>query len=133
MTEPASPMHQPVFDRRQNSPCAEHEKRISLTEQAVMSIKQTSEGMTTKLDLILAQVTKVAILEERHNNQAIDITRAHSKIESLEEKHDELAQEIRAFMNQMKGQSKVLWAIGGVVGMLLIKVLFWSSSHGMTP
>lgn len=127
------PMHQPFFDRRTSMPCSEHEKRISLTEQAVMSIKQTSEGMTTKLDLILAQITKVAILEEKHSNLLIDNDRAHSKIASNEEKLEKLADESRAFMNYTKGQNKVLWAICGVVAGLFVKVLFFASSHGMTP
>ena len=42
-------MHQPT-----ERLCAEHDKRISLTEQAVMSLKNTNEGITTKLDLLLA-------------------------------------------------------------------------------
>lgn len=89
-------------------------------------------AVSTKLDLILAQITKVAILEEKHQNQGVDITRAHDKISKLEAKHDDLALEIRAFMNQMKGQSKILWAIGSVVGMLLVKVLFFAANNGMT-
>ena len=56
----------PLMDRRAQlpSPCAEHERRIALTEQSVTSLKLTNEGITTKLDLILAQVTRVALLEE---------------------------------------------------------------------
>lgn len=139
-------MSDPIVDRRNPAqyPCADHEKRLSLTEQAVSSIKATNEGMTTKLDLILAQMTKVVILEERHNNHAIDITRAHSKVSDLEkrtegalkevgDKHEALAIEIREFMNHTKGQNKVLWAIGAVVGALLVKVLFFAANNGMTP
>ncbi len=127
------PMHQPMFERRTNMPCSDHEKRLALTEQAVISIKQTSEGMTTKLDLILAQVTKVAILEERHNNQQSDVNRAHVKIGSLEHEVEELAKETRAFISYSQGRDKVLWALGAVVLGLLIKALFFASSHGMTP
>lgn len=127
------PMHQPIFERRSPMPCAEHEKRISLTEQAVISIKQTSEGMTTKLDLILAQVTKVAILEERHNNQQSDVNRAHDKISNLEDEVNSLAKETRAFISYSQGRDKVLWALGAVVLGLFVKALFFASSHGMTP
>ena len=125
---------QPVFDRRNPAqyPCQDHEKRLSLTEHSVDTVERTMEAVSTKLDLILAQITKVAILEEKHQNQGIDITRAHDKISKLEAKHDDLAVEIRAFMNQMKGQSKILWAIGSVVGMLLVKVLFFAANNGMT-
>lgn len=127
------PMHQPTYERRSLMPCAEHEKRISLTEQAVMSLKSTNEGITTKLDLLLAQMTKVALLEERNITQQVDLGRAHSKIELNSEKLEVLAIESRAFMNYAKGQNKVLWAIGSVVLGLLIKALFFASSHGMTP
>lgn len=125
---------QPFTDRRaQSVPCQDHERRLSLTEQAVEDLRQTNQGITTKLDLILAQVTKVAILEERHNNQALDITRAHDKVGKLENKHDDLAIEIRAFMNQTKGMMKIVWAIGGVVGVLLVKVLFFAAHNRMAP
>jgi hypothetical protein len=127
------PMHQPVYDRRANNPYAEHEKRISLTEQAVMSLKNTNEGITTKLDLLLAQMTKVALLEERNVTQQIDLGRAHSKIESNADKLEALSVESRAFMNYAKGQNKVLWAIGTVVGGLLVKALFFAANNGMQP
>jgi hypothetical protein len=113
-------------------PCSDHEKRLALTEQAVLSIKQTSEGMTTKLDLILAQITKVAILEEKHSNLLIDNDRAHSKIAGITDKLDKLAEESRGFMNYTKGQNKILWAIGSVVLGLLIKALFFAANNGMT-
>lgn len=125
-----------LHERRASMPCIDHEKRLALTEQAVMSIKQTSEGMTTKLDLILAQITKVAILEEKHSNLLIDNDRAHRKISDVTGKLDTLAEESRAFMNYTKGQNKqnkVLWAIGAIVAGLFVKVLFFASSHGMTP
>ncbi len=121
-------------------PCPDHEKRMGaietkaiLTEQAVLSIKATNEGLTTKMDLLLAQMTKVALLEERNITQQVDITRAHKKIEDLEKKHDDLATEIRAFMNYTKGQQKILWAIGTAVAALVIKALFFAANHGMTP
>ena len=120
--------------------CIEHEKRMGaietkavLTEQAVLSLKATNEGLTTKMDLLLAQMTKVALLEERNITQQVDITRAHKKIEDIEKKHDELATEIRAFMNYSKGQQRVMWAIGTAVAVLIVKALFFAANHGMTP
>ena len=135
MSEPISQMHQPVnpHDRRAQFPCASHEQRIALTEQAVMSLKQTNEGITTKLDLLLAQMTKVALLEERHVTQQQDLTRAHSKIESTNKELDELAVETRKFIAYSQGQDKVLWAIGAVVLALVTKALFFAANAGMTP
>lgn len=121
-------------------PCPDHEKRMGaieikavLTEQAVLSLKATNEGLTTKMDLLLAQMTKLALLEERNITQQGDITRAHKKIEDIEKKHDELATEIRAFMNYSNGQQRVMWAIGAAVAALVIKALFFAANHGMTP
>lgn len=131
MNEPVN--EYPYVERRASAPCADHEKRISLTERSVNTMERTMDAVSTKLDLILAQITKVAILEEKHSNLIIDNDRAHKKISDLGTKFDALAEESRAFMNFSKGQNKVLWALGGVVGVLLIKVLFFTAQHGMTP
>lgn len=124
-----------IVDRRAEPPlkCNEMENRINLTEQAVMSLKQTNEGLTTKMDLLLAQMTKVALLEERNVTQQVDLGRAHAKIDSNSEKFESLALESRAFMNYTKGQNKILWAIGAAVAALVVKALFFAANHGMTP
>lgn len=123
----------PYSEKRSVLPCSDHDKRITLTEQAVMSIKQTNEGLTTKMDLLLAQMTKVALLEEKHITQQADLTRAHSKIELQSKALDELGRESRAFMNYTQGRDKVLWTLAGTVAILLIKVLFFAANNGMTP
>lgn len=123
-----------AFDRRdpRQYPCADHERRISLTEQSVASLKQTNEGITTKLDLILAQVTRVALLEEKYTTLMTDTNRTHGKISSLEKSIDELGRESREFINYTKGQNKILWGIGTVVATLLIKVVFFAAGNVMT-
>lgn len=131
MNEPVN--EYPYVERRSGAPCADHEKRISLTERSVNTMERTMDAVSTKLDLILAQITKVAILEEKHSNLIIDNDRAHKKISDLTDKFDALAVESREFMNYTKGQNKVLWAIGGVVMALVIKALFFAANHGMTP
>lgn len=126
-----------VVNRRAEPPpqlkCNEMDNRMSLTEQAVLSLKQTNEGLTTKMDLLLAQMTKIALLEERNITQQVDLGRAHAKIDSNSEKFDNLALESRAFMNYTKGQNKILWAIGAAVAALVVKALFFAANHGMTP
>ena len=131
MTEPVN--EYPYVDRRSGAPCADHEKRISLTERSVNTMERTMDAVSTKLDLILAQITKVAILEEKHSNLIIDNDRAHKKISDLADKLDKLAEETRAFMNYSKGQQKVMWAIGTAVAVLIVKALFFAANHGMTP
>lgn len=128
------PVNQYQFvEKREGLPCADHEKRIALTERSVTSMERTMEAVSTKLDLILAQITRVAILEEKHSTQQTDLNRAHSKIAELGKDHDRLAEEIRGFMNFTKGQAKVMWALGGAVAALFIKILFFAASSGMTP
>lgn len=127
-------LQQPItYERRASTPCADHEKRISINERAVSTVERTMEAVSTKLDLILAQITKVAILEEKHSNLIIDNDRAHKKIADISEKLDRLSEDTRGFMKYTEGQNKVLWAIGSVVLGLLIKALFFAAGHGMTP
>jgi uncharacterized protein YaaR (DUF327 family) len=120
--------------------CAEHAKsisdqgqRLALTERSVVSIERTMEAVSTKMDILIGTMTKVALLEEKHGNQQQDVTRAHAKIADISEKLDRLSEDTRGFMKYTEGQNKVLWAIGSVVLGLLIKALFFASSHGMTP
>lgn len=114
-------------------PCADHSQRLALTEKSVVGMERVMEAVSTKLDLILAQITKVAILEEKHSNLIIDNDRAHKKISDLAEKVDVLAVETRKFISYSEGRDKVLWALGAVVLALLVKALFFAASHGMTP
>lgn len=123
----------PFLERRKDYPCTEHDKRLTMAERNLSSVEKVMDAVSTKLDLILAQITKVAILEEKHSNLIIDNDRAHKKISDLTDKFDKLADETKAFMNYSKGQNKVLWAIGGVVMALVIKALFFAANNGMTP
>lgn len=122
-----------MSDDRAPYPCADHDKRVALTEQAVQEFKEVTQGMTAKLDLILAQITRVAVLEEKHSMQQLDVTRAHARIQRQEDALTTLANETRAFINYTKGVTRVLWVLAGAVGVLFIKVLFFAAASGMTP
>lgn len=111
----------------------DHEKRIALIEQMHAQTGATMLAVSSKLDQILAQINRIAILEEKHSTQQLDVTRAHSRIGSVESALSELSVETREFMNYSKGRDKVLWAIGVAVAGLAVKVLFFAASHGMTP
>lgn len=123
----------PHVERRVNYTCSDHDKRLTMVERNVSSVEKVMDAVSTKLDLILAQITKVAILEEKHSNLIIDNDRAHKKISDLTDKFDRLAEESRAFMNYSKGQQKIMWAIGTAVAALIMKALFFAANHGMTP
>lgn len=120
-------------DQMCHHPCNEHDKRLTMAEKNLSSVEKVMDAVSTKLDLILAQITKVAILEEKHSNLIIDNDRAHKKISDLTDKFDKLAEETKAFMNYSKGQQKVMWTIGTAVAALVIKALFFAANNGMTP
>lgn len=114
-------------------PCSEHDKRLTMAEKNLSSVEKVMDAVSTKLDLILAQITKVAILEEKHSALIVDNDRAHKKISDLTDKFDRLAEESRAFINYSKGQQKIMWAIGTAVAALVVKALFFAANNGMTP
>ena len=98
-----------------------------------MSSKTTNEGLTMKMDLLIVQMTKITVLEERHGSHQADLLRANTRIDENAKKFESLAEESKAFMNFTKGQNKVLWLISTVVAALCIKALFFAANHGMTP
>ena len=126
-----------LIDRRAPTdgtrPCDNHTNRLTLLEHSSAATQKVMEAVSTKLDLILAQITKVAILEERHNNQQLDVDRAHGKIERIEKSVETLGIETRAFISYSQGRDKVLWTIAAAVAALFIKVLFFAANNGMTP
>ena len=114
---------QPQFiDRRASHEC-KHESTISGLTHDRDAMKNTLEGVSTKLDLILAQITKVAILEERHTNSTLDINRAHAYIADLREDVDTLSKEVREFINYSKGAARTAWAVWSFMGATVLAVL----------
>ena len=104
---------EPLQDDRRSSPetMRDYEHRVSALEHASQTLKEAISGMTIKLDLILAQVTKVAILEEKHNTQQLDLNRLYTRVETLNDKHETLSVESREFSNIVKGMGRVAWAL----------------------
>ena len=93
------------------------------------SMKRTLEGVSTKLDLILAQITKVAILEERHTNSTVDINRAHAYIAALEKEVKVINTEVKDFISQAKGMGRMAWIVWTLLtsgmAIMLVKLLFF--------
>jgi hypothetical protein len=120
-----------IIDRRSPPPKSEckHEGLLAGLVHDRDSMKQTLEGVSTKLDLILAQITKVAILEERHTNSAADINRAHLYIVNLEKEVKAMNSEVKDFMSQAKGMGRMAWAVWTLLasglGVMLVKILFY--------
>ena len=133
--ERANMMHQTDHgtERRKNCDC-KHEASIQSLKASEAAMQKSIDGVSTKLDLILAQITKVAVLEEKHSNQSADVNRAHKYIQDLETKQEddvkvirtelaELAKETRAFINQAKGMWALLTFLGVGFVVTLIKVM----------
>ena len=123
-----SDTYQTDAERRKAREC-KHEVSIQALKASENSMQKTLDGVSVKLDMILAQITKVAVLEEKHSSQTADVNRAHKYIKDIDDKHAELAKEARAFINQAKGMWAVI-AFLGLSGLLtLIKVMFFMGPH----
>ena len=117
-----------ILDRRQHHECKHESTIIGLTHDRD-DLKNTMRDISTKMDLILAQMTKVVVLEEKHLNSTADINRAHLYIANLEKQVGELSREVRDFISQAKGMSRMAWVVwtllSGGLGMMLAKLFFF--------
>ena len=132
---------QDVLERRKQTDCENHERRLIGVEHVTTEIQKSIGSMVDKLDKILEKVNRIDILEEKHSTQQADITRAHRKIEMLETAHnveidtvakrvEDLAVESRKFMNETNGMARMAWIVWTMMGsglvVMLVKVLFFS-------
>jgi hypothetical protein len=81
-----------------------------------------------KTDLILMQVTKVAVLEANHAHHNEAIGRAFARLEALEKAHKDFTDNTLAFTNQIKGMAKMAYWVWGLMGTglgaMFIKIMF---------
>jgi hypothetical protein len=105
-----------------------HEAKIAILDQRDSMIMESLQELKSKTDLILMQVTKVAVLEVNHSHHNEAMSRAFLRIEKLEEAGGTLGKETREFINQVKGMTRVaywLWgAMGTGLGAMMLKILF---------
>ncbi len=110
-----------------------HETRISNLEAQDSTIKESLNKFENKLDLILLQISKVAVLEANHGHQNEAIGRAFERIESVEK----TLADVNRFVHRTEGMAKMAYILWGALGsglvMLAIKVMFFMGSHGVTP
>lgn len=104
-----------------------HEGKIAMLEQRDQMILDSLQELKGKTDMILMQVTKVAVLEVNHDVQSKALDRAFSRIELLENGNAT----IMGLINQAQGGAKVLnWLVSSLgIGnlILLVKVLFFGN------
>ena len=129
----------PESHNSDNALCRDHDKRVTgiehkieTSKEAMGDVKKLLNAMSGKIDQLLEKVARVELLEQRHNNHQAEIERAHNEIKDAKEDHTELAKEVRAFMNFAKGMGFLLYAVCGAIAVLMVKVLFFTASKGMT-
>lgn len=112
-----------------------HERRVAVLESTYTQLKEGLCMVGGKLDLILEQNTKVAILAEKSASHQLDLDRAALRIIELNAKHDKLSEQVTKFISFIEGLTKLAYALwtslGAVVFLILIKMLFFLSSEGM--
>lgn len=113
------------------------DRRIGALEGAHTFLKASVEEIVNKLDKILEQNTKIAVIAEKQANHQVDLERAETRIKDMEAKHLALYTQVSEFISFIRGLTKlayVLWtSISAVVMLLLIKVMFFLGKSGFVP
>ena len=100
-----------------------HEKRLDTIEKRndgiVESLRQMENKFDAKLDMILMQLNKVAILEEKHSYQSAALERAFNKITTLDTEFEELVK----FKSHVEGMARMAYIIWGAMGVSIVAML----------
>lgn len=113
------------------------ERRISVLENSYAYLKDSMNLVVDKLDKILEQNTKVAVLTEKQASHQLDLERAALRITEVEGKHTALSTQVGEFISFIRGVTKlayILWtSLGATVFLLLVKILFFAGKGGFSP
>lgn len=105
------------------------ERRISILENSYSYLKQSFADIVDRLDKILEQNTKVAVLAEKQIIHQIDLEKASLRIDHIEKTHTLFATKVTEFMSFIEGITKlayILWTSLGAIALIsLIKVVFF--------
>lgn len=108
-----------------------------MLESSTIYLKEGMDTVVDKLDKILEQNTKVAILAEKQAANQVDLDKAALRIDKIEAKHSELSKQVSDFISFITGLTKlayILWtSLGGVTFLLLVKILFFLGKGGFEP
>ena len=88
-------------------------------ETLLENIKKMEDRFDAKLDLILSQLNKVAILEEKHTYQSASLERAFTRIKDLDDQVDALS----SFKDQVKGMARMAYLIWGAMGVSIAAIV----------
>lgn len=113
--------------------------RIALLEANIKAKQETERSNSDKLDVILARLERLSVLEERqavHHDDFRKVEQEHrvlwDALNDAQKRISTLELETTAYVSYAKGQNKLLYAMMGVAGSVFIKVLFFASANGMT-
>jgi hypothetical protein len=103
-------------------PCNQ-EKRLEALERRhdalLESLKKMEDKFDAKLDMIIFQINKVAVLEEKHTYQSQALGRAFEKLGMLETSVDTLDK----FRAHIEGMAKMAWVIWSAMGLSLAAII----------
>lgn len=113
--------------------------RIALLEANIKAKHDTERSNSDKLDVILARLERLSVLEERQSAHHEDFQKVEQEhrvlwdaLNDARKRISTLELETTAYVSYAKGQNKLLYAMMGVAGSVFIKVLFFASANGMT-
>lgn len=108
-----------------SDPCLQSHRIATLEKRdddLLASFKAMTEKFDTKLDVIISQISKIAILEVEHQNHKSSISRAFDAIDALGKKVELLS----SFKDKAEGMTKMAWVLWSAMGLsittLIIKI-----------
>ena len=88
-------------------------------EKLMESIKKMEDKFDAKLDMIIFQINKIAVLEEKHTYQSQALARAFDKLAVLSDEVESLTK----FRSHIEGMAKMAWVIWSAMGLSLAAIL----------
>lgn len=108
-------------------PCTQIHRLDTLEKREdtiIKSLEIMENRFDAKLDLILSQINKIAVLEVNHQNASSAINRAFVKLEEVER----TTRELSTFRDHTEGMAKMAWLLWGIMGtglgFLILKAIF---------
>jgi hypothetical protein len=89
-------------------------------DQLLAKLQTIEDKFEVKLDMILLQISKIAVLEVNLNNNTAATQRAFGAIANLENQVSELEK----FKARIEGMTKLAWILWGTVGASVAGLLF---------
>ena len=94
-------------------------------DQLLTKLQSIEDKFETKLDMILLQISKIAVLEVNLGNNTAATQRAFQAIATLEDKVSTLEQ----FKARIEGMTKLAWLLWGTIGTAVVGLIFELKWH----